>query len=211
MPLYSMTVADGAITSVGGNLKEIVSLAYKPTGPVLWGLSKNNGGALYTINVATGAATRVGSGGGLGNMQNIFYAADDDILYGYSPLDGGSIYTINQSTGAPTLLVNRGINGLGGFSLCAYVDGGVAIFYNGNVAVVDIIATGELLVSEASASDLLAIEFDSVLDATYVLYPKHLQRDNSDDSSDIIATAGLGTMRAMTFTTNADGILYFVG
>lgn len=211
MPLYSMTVVDGAITNLGGGLKEIVSLAYKSTGPVLWGLSRNGGGAIYTINIATGAATRVGAGGGISDIQNIFYAYDTDLLYGYSPLNGGTIYTINQSTGAPTVIFNRGVDGLGGCRLAAYIDAGVGIFYNGIAAVVDLLATGELIQVAESASDLVDYDYDVTSGAFYSLYPKILLRANADESTDVIATAGLGTMRAMTFTTNADGVLYFVG
>lgn len=208
MPLYSMAIADGSITNLGGSLKDICDITFKQSGSVLYGLSTHAGGQLFTIDTSNGATTKIG-GGTLGNITDLFFDNDDGILYGYSPLDGGSIYSIDQSTAAPTLVVNRGVSGLSDFTCCESLGSGVGLFYRQIAAVVDVLATGEVVVTATIDTDVRSIARDNVNNRSYVLRPRRLFRFNEDDSQTTIATEGLGTMRAMAYDGSAN--LFLVG
>lgn len=213
MPLYSMNCTTGAITQIGGYLHDIAEIAYKETGPVLYGFSRQAGGQLYTINTSNGTPTLVDGGGGLGNIQNIMYAPDTDTLYGYSPLDGGSFYSINQSTGVPTLLVNRGSVGFGGYKLGAYDSAGGVLLYNGK-SVAFVIATDGTVaatVEDGVDTDVLAISYNHTSSAIYTLRQGIVYRDNADSSRDTITQSGLKNIRTFCFTTDALNTAYLLG
>ena len=186
MPLYSMNCTTGAITQIGGYLHDIAEIAYKETGPVLYGFSRQAGGQLYTINTSNGTPTLV---------------------------DGGSFYSINQSTGVPTLLVNRGSVGFGGYKLGAYDSAGDVLLYNGK-SVAFVIATDGTVaatVEDGVDTDVLAISYNHTSSAIYTLRQGIVYRDNADSSRDTITQSGLKNIRTFCFTTDALNTAYLLG
>jgi len=86
----------------GSQALKIGDLAFQPGTDVLYGITANNGpagspaaGTLYTINLATGAATLVGNTGS-GVAGAIGFAPNGTLYY----LTPGSLRTLNPSNGA---------------------------------------------------------------------------------------------------------------
>jgi hypothetical protein len=74
-------------------------LAYEEASGTLWWAAGRSNNRLYTVNLATGAATLVGSHG----IDDLFALGYDGVtLYGQAT--SGSVYRIDKDTGAATLL-----------------------------------------------------------------------------------------------------------
>ena len=80
-------------------------LAYDEGTGTMWWAPGRNKNDLYTINMTTGAATRVGTHG-INDLFALGFA--NGVLYGGAY--NGNVYTLNQTTGAPTFLANSGFS-----------------------------------------------------------------------------------------------------
>ena len=99
--LVSFNKTNGAITKVANlSVTAIESLAFRPSDGALFGATSSK---LYTINLATGTATLVGSYGSPTNLgttgQNIRFANDGN-LYVSNTSTNTDIYRLNTASGA---------------------------------------------------------------------------------------------------------------
>ena len=110
--IWTIHPVTGEMTQVGsydpdGNGLSFNGLAYDPTTGTMYGCDSRD---LYTVNMSTGASTRVGSFS-LSVPSYMIGIAFDDIgnLYGDETVTD-SLYQINPSTGAASLIGPLGIN-----------------------------------------------------------------------------------------------------
>src|SRR4029453_10901844 len=97
----------------------IAGLAYDDTTATMYGLTGGAGGGtsnLVTVNLATGAATVVGSVGFNGGSLEF---GPDGNLYAGSTGGSGDLYRINKATGASTLVGPTSFINLTGLALVA--------------------------------------------------------------------------------------------
>jgi len=100
------------------------------------GFSSSHVSNLYTVNIATGAATLIGSTGQT-EMFGLTYNPSNGKLYGSRSTNGTGLYEINKATGASTFLSNQdsldGLTYVGSTGqMIGYRAGGGSPFYNLN-------------------------------------------------------------------------------
>ncbi len=71
-----------------------------------WGMGSSNPSSLYSVNLATGAATLIGSTG-ITSMFGLAYNPVNGKLYGSVSTLGTGLYEIDKATGAATFLSNQ--------------------------------------------------------------------------------------------------------
>lgn len=101
--LITIDRTTGAISVVGATgvaAGLFGDLAYDPGAGVAYWVAGRNNDSLYTVNLATGGATLVGSHG-IGDMFGLAYDTATGQLFGTSTFSG-AVYTLNTSTGAAT-------------------------------------------------------------------------------------------------------------
>jgi IPTL-CTERM motif len=138
--LFTVNPATAAATLVGPILDgvtpiAITGLAFHPTTGVLYAVSAGGGGeprTFFTINPATGAATRISALGALQASDLSFNAAG--VLFAWQQTN--LLATVNLATGVPTPLGASGIAGTTG--------GGLAINGAGTAFLSATTATGTL-------------------------------------------------------------------
>lgn len=83
------------------------------------GRSPSTGARLFTINLATGAATAIGNTGikGAGSLQ---FGPDGNLYAGGDSNDGGHLYRVNKTTAAATLVGATGFPNLTGLALLPF-------------------------------------------------------------------------------------------
>jgi hypothetical protein len=103
--LLTINIATGTgtkIASITGTDGDVFQdIAFRPSDGVLFGYAQ---GAIYRINVTTGAATLVGGPGGFPDGNGLAFSSAN-ILYLSNDSGGtaGNLYTINQANGAETV------------------------------------------------------------------------------------------------------------
>jgi len=103
--LFSVDPATGTKTQIGTvstNAGTTAGLAYDPASNTVF-LTSTNNDSLYTLDLATGNATLVGSYGVSVVMHGLEWDSSTGTLYGASS-SPNSFYSISTSTGAATLL-----------------------------------------------------------------------------------------------------------
>jgi glucose/arabinose dehydrogenase len=103
----------GATSSIGlTGVGAITGLAYDQNTTTMYGVTGAGGSDLYTINLATGAATVIG----LTNITpgSLEFGADGNLYAGGGQGNAGNLYRINTSTGASTLVGNTGFGNISG-------------------------------------------------------------------------------------------------
>ncbi len=109
--LFTIDPATGVkteIATVSANAGTTAGLAYDPVGNTVY-LSSTNNDALYTLDLATGAATLVGSYGTDVVMHGLEWDSSTGTLYGASSTPN-SFYSISTATGAATLVGSIGLS-----------------------------------------------------------------------------------------------------
>jgi hypothetical protein len=134
--LYILDPATGAVVSTVGPIGfSITGLAYDHVTGIMYGSQTRQeagppGGTLFTINLATGAGTPVGSYVTPGqSMVDITIDPTTGILYGWLRPTANDLYSINKATGTATPVGDSGLFTFGG-GLAA--DLGGTIFLTGN-------------------------------------------------------------------------------
>lgn len=129
--LVSLDTTTGAGTFIGAFGVTIADICFSAAG-VLYGLRSNSD--LYTINLATGVASFVGSAVFGGNHNGNGCAINSGGVFWATPNgDGGQMYTYNLSTGAVTaqgFLTNapNGPAGFGTINALSYTTDGVTLY-----------------------------------------------------------------------------------
>ncbi len=104
--LFKFTLTANSATVVTTAVPQLDGLAFSPTG-VLYGLAQG-GGALYTIDPTTGAATEVGTGTGItGSLGfgGLTFGPSGDLFASLSDFsDPSEFFDINPITGTGTLV-----------------------------------------------------------------------------------------------------------
>lgn len=101
-----VTYAVTSIGSTGVSGGDFGDLAYDSiSGTLYWAAGRGND-SLYTLNLATGAATLVGSYG-IDDLFALAYNNSDGQLYAQAT--SGNVYRLNPTTAAPTLVGSNGV------------------------------------------------------------------------------------------------------
>ena len=114
-PLVSVTPT-GTVTVIGDTGHEFRGLAWNSVLSVLYGVDAS---ALYTIDVATGAATLVGSTNAGSGRPGLAFDPLTGMLYLNLGAGLNSLYSVNTATGAATLVGSNGTvagNGIDGLA-----------------------------------------------------------------------------------------------
>lgn len=213
-----MVCSTGVITNVGGDFSDIVSLTYCSDGPVIFGLSKANGGTLIGIDPATADSGQLGASGLLGNIKAIAWGQDVTSLFGYTPEGGGYFYSINIETAVPTQILwgrSAGLSGLGGYQMMEYLgSGNFILLRKGGVFAAVSGGDGSIITEGTLYKGARGISRGGDLGTgkSFYLFPKQVYLTNDDETpAVVVATAGLGSFRAMAYSGLVDDKLYFVG
>jgi hypothetical protein len=153
-----------SVTNIGSlGSTALGDIAFRSDG-VLFGWSGN--GKLWTVNLATGAATQVGSS----TLSGAFGASIDFVgstLYGLVHGDNGNVYTINQATGVAT--PGAALSGAPfAFDDCPFAAGAVSPNEQKFYAIDNDYGTGAALVTvdrSTGVVDTTGILFDNAVDA----------------------------------------------
>ena len=134
--LYQVDPADGSIiTTIGPTgVSGMTSMAFNPLTSVMYGITTAGGESdvpcesnLYTINLATGAATLVGPTGVPRGKPDAAFRADGT-LFVFSTNDG-YVYTVNLATGAMSPVGNTGVEP---WDISLTFDGGTLVMTDGD-------------------------------------------------------------------------------
>lgn len=111
--LYELNPADGSIISTIGStgVSGMTALASHPSTGVMYGITTGGGGctnSLYTVDLASGAATLVGSLGVAGGKPDAAFRSDG-VLFTYSTADY-FLYTVDLATGAASPVGDTGVS-----------------------------------------------------------------------------------------------------
>lgn len=109
--IYTIDPATGAKTEVGtisANASTTGGLAYDPASNTVY-LTSTDADSLYSLNLATGTATLIGSYGVAVVMHGLEWDTGSGTLYGASSTPN-SFYRINTATGAATLVGDIGFS-----------------------------------------------------------------------------------------------------
>ena len=138
--------------------------AFDPNGN-LWALTNGyNSGTLATVDLATGAATLVGSGSGVAGLMAMAFASNGTLYVG--SWDTNALYTMDTSTGAVATVGSLGFTGLMGFDfdqsgdMFAIASGGFfgpSDLYSINLST----GAGTLVTPIAADSCLMGLSIDS--------------------------------------------------
>lgn len=110
--LYSVNLTTGAATLIGSTgLADVTGLTYDSANNTLYAAQFEDGGPLEILNIATGAATPVGSGMSSDRIDNLAYDSTNGVLYGWVDCLGcAALYSVNTTTGVGTLLNGSGLD-----------------------------------------------------------------------------------------------------
>jgi hypothetical protein len=110
--LFTIDTSTGAATLVanmtGAGLGQITAMAINSQGQAY--ITNIGGASLFTLNLATGATSLVGTIGGPSNWFNDLAFDENDVLWGVR-LNGG-VFTINTATAAETFRFPGNFTGL---------------------------------------------------------------------------------------------------
>jgi hypothetical protein len=155
---------------------------------------------LYSVNLATGAATLIGSTGQT-EMFGLTYNPSNGKLYGSRSTDGTGLYEINKTTGAATFLSSQadldGLTYVGSTGqMIGYTAGGTSPFYNLN----DTSNSGVFL-GEAGFLDNGGIAWDAVSDRVYSIdwSGQFFSYSPTDFNSRTTLASGLGSKDGLAF------------
>jgi hypothetical protein len=133
--LYTFSPGNNSVALIGLMHADTVSaMAFAPDHVTLYAIGHTNsaGFALLRVNIATGAATVVGSTGVFAPCQDMDFRPSDGKLFAYC---GGSIFTVDLVTGLATFVGDTGNFPLGN----ALAFSSSNILYSANESTLDII------------------------------------------------------------------------
>ncbi len=111
--LVTINPATAQVTDTGAFIggSTMADITFDPTTGILFGWRAADGHGLYTINIATGAATLIGGvtsdfgGGGLAaSLTGTLFNTPDGCFGGIPCSPGGHLTTVDKATGAPTVV-----------------------------------------------------------------------------------------------------------
>jgi len=140
--LYELNPADGSIVSTIGptGVSGMNGLAAHPVTGVMYGITTGGAGCtanLYTVNLATGAASLIGPLGVPGGKPDATFSPSG-VLYSYST-SNRFIYTVDLATGAATAV---GDTGVPTFDISLTFDEGTLVMTTGDTVYSVSTATG---------------------------------------------------------------------
>lgn len=195
----SNTLAVTTIGSTGIATGAFGDMAYDPTSGTMYWVAGRGNNSLYTLNLATGAATLIGAHG-----------IDDEFTLGwngsglYGQSTSGSVYSINTATAAATLIGSNGVypggydyNTTTGEMILSRAGG--EEFYSVNLGT----GAATLLFSGVGNLNDNDLAYDADSNSYWVYdYNGRLYQYNATTFSSVVALTGLGVGASLEYVSD---------